>query len=73
MFRKLDLFPSSGEERETPTLLAPLERANLGPMFDASFVYGWTDRICIHNFSGETGIHVNVCEIIHREKRQKQI
>jgi hypothetical protein len=30
MFRKLDLFPSSGRgERETPTLLGPLERANL--------------------------------------------
>jgi hypothetical protein len=27
-FRKLDLFPSSGEGR-TPTLLGPLERANL--------------------------------------------
>jgi hypothetical protein len=24
-FRKLDLFPSSGEGRETPTLLGPLE------------------------------------------------
>jgi hypothetical protein len=28
MFRKLDLFPSSGEEK-TSTLLGPLERANL--------------------------------------------
>jgi hypothetical protein len=27
-FRKLDLFPSSGEE-ETPTVLGPLEGANL--------------------------------------------
>jgi hypothetical protein len=27
-FRKLDLFPSSGEWRETPTMLGPLERAN---------------------------------------------
>jgi hypothetical protein len=26
-FRKLVLFPSSGERRETPTLLGPLERA----------------------------------------------
>jgi hypothetical protein len=25
MFRKLDIFPSSGEERETTTLLVPLE------------------------------------------------
>jgi hypothetical protein len=28
-FRKLDLFSSSGEGWETPTLLGPLERANL--------------------------------------------
>jgi hypothetical protein len=31
-FRKLDLFPSSGEGGEkTPTQLGPLERANLNP------------------------------------------
>jgi hypothetical protein len=29
--RKMDLFPSSGEGRNTPTLLGPLERANLTP------------------------------------------
>jgi hypothetical protein len=29
MFRKLDLFPSSGEGWETPTLLGLLGRANL--------------------------------------------
>jgi hypothetical protein len=29
MFRNLDLFPSSGEGKETPTLLSLLERANL--------------------------------------------
>jgi hypothetical protein len=29
MFRKLDLFPSSGEGKEILTLLSPLERANL--------------------------------------------
>jgi hypothetical protein len=28
-FRKLDLFPSSGEGRETPAVLCPLERSNL--------------------------------------------
>jgi hypothetical protein len=28
-FRKLDLFQSSNEERETPTLLCPVERAVL--------------------------------------------
>jgi hypothetical protein len=28
-FRILDLFPSSGEVKETPALLCPLERANL--------------------------------------------
>jgi hypothetical protein len=27
--RKMDLFPSSGEGRKTPTLLGPLEGANL--------------------------------------------
>jgi hypothetical protein len=29
MFWKLDLFLSSGEGRKTPTLLGPLEKANL--------------------------------------------
>jgi hypothetical protein len=29
MFRKMKVFPSSGGGRETPTLLVPLERANL--------------------------------------------
>jgi hypothetical protein len=29
MFRKLNLFPSSGDGRETSTLLGPLRRANL--------------------------------------------
>jgi hypothetical protein len=29
MFRKQDLFLSSGGGRKTPTLLGPLERANL--------------------------------------------
>jgi hypothetical protein len=33
MFRKLHLFPSSDEGRETPTLLASLERANLNLLF----------------------------------------
>jgi hypothetical protein len=28
-FRQMDLFPSSGEERETLSLLDPLERLNL--------------------------------------------
>jgi hypothetical protein len=28
-FRELDLFPSSYEERETSTMLGPIERANL--------------------------------------------
>jgi hypothetical protein len=34
-FQKLDLFPSSGEEREDPTLLGPLER--VGPGIEVSF------------------------------------
>jgi hypothetical protein len=38
MFRKLDLFPSSGERRETPTLLGSLERANLNHWTRSSFV-----------------------------------
>jgi hypothetical protein len=29
MFRKLDLFPSSGQGGKTPSQLGPLERANL--------------------------------------------
>jgi hypothetical protein len=29
MVQKLDLFPSSGDYRETPTLLGHLEKANL--------------------------------------------
>jgi hypothetical protein len=29
MFRNMDLFPSSGEGRETPTLLGPLWKVNL--------------------------------------------
>jgi hypothetical protein len=29
MFLKLDLFPSSGQGRVTPTLVYPLEKANL--------------------------------------------
>jgi hypothetical protein len=29
MFRKLDLFPSSGEGGKTPALLGPVERSNL--------------------------------------------
>jgi hypothetical protein len=37
MFQKLDLFPSSGEVRETPTLLGPLERANLNHWYRSSF------------------------------------
>jgi hypothetical protein len=34
-FRKLDLFPSSGEWGETPTLLGTLERANLRPCYSS--------------------------------------
>jgi hypothetical protein len=35
VFRKLNLFPSSGEERETFTLLNPLER--LGGIYSTLF------------------------------------
>jgi hypothetical protein len=34
--KSMDLFPPSGEGRETPTLLGPLERSNLNH---------WTDPI----------------------------
>jgi hypothetical protein len=30
MFRKLDLFPSSGKRLETPTIMGPSERFTLG-------------------------------------------
>jgi hypothetical protein len=30
------MFPSSGEWVDTPTLLGPLERANLGPAVEVS-------------------------------------
>jgi hypothetical protein len=33
MFRKLDLFPSSGDAEKTPTQLGSLERANLNHRF----------------------------------------
>jgi hypothetical protein len=33
MFRKMGLFPSSGERGKTPTLLGPLERANLNQLW----------------------------------------
>jgi hypothetical protein len=32
----MDPFPSSGKEKETSTLLCPLERANLGQMIEVS-------------------------------------
>jgi hypothetical protein len=38
MFRKLNLFSSSVEEWETPTLLGPLEIANL--KFSHPFIWG---------------------------------
>jgi hypothetical protein len=33
-FRQLNLFPSSGEERVTPTSLPPLKIANLSPVIE---------------------------------------
>jgi hypothetical protein len=48
MFRKLDLFPSSGE-RGSSTLLGPLERVNLGHWFThdsvASRSKAWTSFV----------------------------
>jgi hypothetical protein len=40
MFRKLDLFPSSGERRQTPTLLRILERTNLKTETDPVSAHG---------------------------------
>jgi hypothetical protein len=37
-FRKLDLFPSSGNGRETPTLLGRLERGNLNQTVTSSYL-----------------------------------
>jgi hypothetical protein len=37
MFRKVDLFPSPGEGKETSTLLGPLENTNLN-----HWTFGWT-------------------------------
>jgi hypothetical protein len=45
-FQKLDLFPSSGEVRETPILLGPLERANLNH---------WINRVDVSLPSPEDG------------------
>jgi hypothetical protein len=40
MFRKLDLFPSSGKRGEkTPTQLGPLERANLNLHCPEPFIH----------------------------------
>jgi hypothetical protein len=41
MFRKLELFPSSGDGEETPNKLGPLERANLSHSLRANLNH-WT-------------------------------
>jgi hypothetical protein len=47
-FRKLDLFPSSGEGK--PTLLGPLERASLSPVSETScFLLFFTIFYCVFN------------------------
>jgi hypothetical protein len=40
MFRKLYVFPSSGEGRDLFNLMGPLESANQGPVFEVSSLYG---------------------------------
>jgi hypothetical protein len=47
MFRKLDLFPSLGEGRETSILLGPLERANLNH---------WTLRLALSKGPNRVGV-----------------
>jgi hypothetical protein len=37
-FRKLDLFPSSGEVGKVPTQVGPLERANLNHSFTYTYI-----------------------------------
>jgi hypothetical protein len=37
MFQKEDLFPSSGEGLELPTLVGPLERANLNHLWQYNY------------------------------------
>jgi hypothetical protein len=37
MFKKLNLLPSSGEGRETHSLLSPIERANLNQCSNYSY------------------------------------
>jgi hypothetical protein len=59
-FRKLDLFPSSGEGGgETPTLLDPLERANLNH---------WMNPVIlsvVHYFQNNLdSINVLVCSLL---------
>jgi hypothetical protein len=36
MFRKLDLFPSSGKKKMASTWLGPLDKASLNPVIEAS-------------------------------------
>jgi hypothetical protein len=60
MFRKLELFPSSVEGRETPTLLGPLERANLNQCIDNSSLievnpFWGPNRIGVSLLSPENG------------------
>jgi hypothetical protein len=49
MFRKLDLFPSSSEIWETPTLLDPLETANLSHW--TTYVWVWVWVLCYYRRS----------------------
>jgi hypothetical protein len=62
MFRKLDLFPSSGDGKKTPTLLGPLERADLNhwvPLDDGNVVFptyiefSTTNKVYRHNVGVE--------------------
>jgi hypothetical protein len=51
-FRKLNLFTSSGEGRETPTVLGPLERAN--------DYYESSDSECYHRHNSLDSIFMGV-------------
>jgi hypothetical protein len=53
-FRTLDLFPSSGEGRETPTLLSPLKR----PAFN--------HRSCVENVLFSSHLEFRMMHIVHK-------
>jgi hypothetical protein len=62
MFQKLDLFPSSGDGKETPTLLGPLGRANL--QWLRSAFSKWPKRVGVSLQTPEDGKRSTFCTIV---------